>query len=145
MPTPSDLFFGEVPTNVEKGLSQGRENKFSTEDTLQFGPYGNNTQLSVVGRGFKKVFSKVQDLVLQVYKSRQGRTNGLEVEKGKTKTKGVCVQEKPMDLQSPSIGLMEPICKAPVSQRLRSHLKLTKEHYKKIGKNDSVYDHYLSC
>ena len=65
-----------------------------------------------MGQGFRKVFSKVQDPVLQVYNSRQGRTSGLEVEKGKTKIKGVCIQEKPMDLQSPSIGLMEPICKA---------------------------------
>ena len=73
VPTPFDLLFGEAPTKVEKELSQGRGNKFSTKgqrikDTLQVGHSGNNTQLSVVGRGFKKVFSKVQDPVLQVYK-----------------------------------------------------------------------------
>ena len=80
-----------------------------------------------MGRGLKKVFSKVQDPVLQVYKSRQGQTSGLEVEKGKTKTKGVSIQKKPTDLQNPSIRLMEPICKAPVSRRLQSPLKLTRE------------------
>ena len=98
VPTPFDLLFGKAPTKVEKELSQGREHKFSTKgertkDTLQVGPSGNNTQSSVVGRGFKKVFCKVQDPVLQVYKSRQGRTSGLEVGKGKTKTKAVYIQE----------------------------------------------------
>ena len=99
VPTPLDLLFGEAPTNVEKELSQG----------------------------FRTEFSKVQVPVLQVYKKRQGRTSGLEVEKRKTKTKGVCIQEKPMDLQSPSLRLMEPICKVPVSRHLRSRLKLKRE------------------
>jgi hypothetical protein len=52
--TPSDLFFGVAPPKVEKEPSQGREKKFSakcerTEDTLQIGPTGKNTQLSDIG------------------------------------------------------------------------------------------------
>ena len=43
-----DLLFGEAPTKVEKELSQGRENKFSTKgerinDTLQVGSCRNKT------------------------------------------------------------------------------------------------------
>ena len=48
VPTPLDLLFGEAFTKVEKKLSQGRENKFSTKgertkNTLQVGPCRNNT------------------------------------------------------------------------------------------------------
>lgn len=91
--TPSDLFFGVAPPKVEKEPSQGREKKFSakcerTEDTLQIGPTGKNTQLSDIGWGFLKVSSNVQDPVLQVYKSKRGQTNPLEVEKKKDKSKG---------------------------------------------------------
>ena len=132
VPRPSDLFFGVTPPKVEKGLSQGRENKFSTKgertkETLQIGPTRKNTQLSAKGRGFFKVFSKVQDPVLQVYKSNRGQTFPLEVEKEKTKARGVCVQEKSTVLQNPSTWLLGPTSDAPVSRRVRSHLKLTRE------------------
>ena len=73
VPTPFDLFFGVASPKVEKGLSQGREKKFftkgeRTKGTLQTRPTGKSTQLSALGQGFLKVFSKVQDPVLQFSK-----------------------------------------------------------------------------
>ena len=98
VPIPSDLFFGVAPSKVEKGPSQGREKKFRgkgerIEDTLQIGPTRKSMQLSGICQGFLKVSSNVQDPVLQVYKSKRGQTIPLEVEKSKTKARGVCVQE----------------------------------------------------
>lgn len=127
--TPSDLFFSVAPPKVEKGPLQGREKKFSTkgertEDTMQIGPTGKSTQLSATGRGFLKVSPNVQDPVLQVYKSKRGQTIPLEVEKGKTKARGVCVQEKSIVRQNPPMGLLGATCDIPMSRRVRSRFKL---------------------
>ena len=132
VPTPSDLFFGVAPSKVEKGPSQGREKKFCgkgerTEDTLQIGPTGKSTQLSGTRRGFLKVSSNVQDPVLQVYKSKRGQTIPVEVEKKKTKTRGVCVQEKSIVRQNPPMGLLGATCDIPMSRRVRSRFKLMQE------------------
>ena len=108
---------------------------------MQIGPTGKSTQLSATGRGFLKVSPNVQDPVLQVYKSKRGQTIPLEVEKGKTKARGVCVQEKSIVRQNPSTGLLGPVYDGPVSQCVCSHLKLKGEAKYVVNDTlDEVFD-----